>query len=58
MTDKEYLEANEHKRTKCIVFTRVMGYYRPTEDFNLGKIGEHRERIQFNPKKCEDCKEE
>ena len=25
------------KRTKCLVYTRVMGYHRPVESFNIGK---------------------
>ncbi len=41
------LEVNQMKRTKCLVFTRVMGYLRPVESFNLGKKGEHKERIYF-----------
>lgn len=47
MKEKEKLEALQNKRTKCIVYTRVMGYLRPTESFNVGKIGEHKERKQF-----------
>ncbi len=43
----------EAKRTKCTVYTRVMGYHRPTESFNKGKIGEHKERVKFiEPKKA------
>ncbi|NQY53467.1 MAG: hypothetical protein HRT42_07820 [Campylobacteraceae bacterium] len=37
----------EKKRTKCIVYTRVMGYHRPVESFNIGKKAEHKERIKF-----------
>lgn len=37
----------EHKRTRCMVYTRVMGYHRPVESFNIGKKGEHKERIKF-----------
>ena len=37
----------EEKRTRCIVYTRVMGYHRPVESFNIGKTGEHKERVQF-----------
>lgn len=53
MSNAEILKANEAKRTKCIVYTRVMGYHRPVESFNLGKQGEHKERVQFceNPHK-------
>jgi hypothetical protein len=37
----------QDKRQKCIVYTRVMGYHRPTESFNTGKVGEHKQRKQF-----------
>lgn len=36
------------KRTKCLVYTRVMGYHRPTESFNIGKKGEHKQRLHFH----------
>lgn len=29
------------------VWTRVMGYFRPVDGFNIGKKGEHRERAHF-----------
>ena len=45
--EKEFLEQNSSKRTICIVYTRVMGYHRPVESFNIGKTGEHRERVKF-----------
>ncbi len=52
MTKEEILQKIEAKRTKCTVYTRVMGYHRPVESFNIGKKGEHKERVQFveNPK--------
>lgn len=50
MTEKEFLEANQAKRTKCVVYSRVMGYHRPVESFNIGKAGEHKERIKFKEK--------
>ncbi|MBT0768350.1 ribonucleoside triphosphate reductase [Kineosporia sp. J2-2] len=31
----------------CEVWTRVMGYHRPVSSFNIGKKGEHGERIPF-----------
>lgn len=34
-------------RTKCLVYTRVMGYHRPVESFNIGKKGEHKQRRHF-----------
>ena len=39
MSRDEILNANKDKRTKCVVYTRVMGYHRPVESFNIGKIG-------------------
>lgn len=35
------------ERTRCVIYTRVMGYHRPVESFNIGKKGEHQERIHF-----------
>lgn len=37
----------EQNRTKCIVYTRVMGYHRPVESFNIGKKAEHKQRVYF-----------
>jgi len=31
----------------CEVWTRVMGYHRPVSSFNIGKKGEHAERLPF-----------
>lgn len=47
MTNSEILEGLQKKRTKCTVWSRVMGYHRPVEGFNVGKKGEHKERIFF-----------
>ena len=47
MKQNEILEKSRSKRTKCIVYTRVMGYHRPVESFNIGKKGEHQERKFF-----------
>ena len=43
---------NTEKRTKCLVYTRVMGYHRPVESFNIGKKGEHKQRTHF--RECND----
>lgn len=43
----EILERNLGMRTKCLVYTRVMGYHRPVESFNIGKKGEHKQRTHF-----------
>ncbi|WP_455288272.1 anaerobic ribonucleoside-triphosphate reductase [Cupriavidus necator] len=34
-------------RTRCEVWTRVMGYHRPVSSFNTGKQGEFHERRFF-----------
>ena len=38
-------------RTKCAVWTRVVGYLRSTDMFNNGKVSEFNDRKSFNPKK-------
>ncbi|MBW8365482.1 MAG: anaerobic ribonucleoside-triphosphate reductase [Rhizobium sp.] len=40
------------ERTRCEVWTRVMGYHRPTSSFNKGKKSEHRERRFFVESRC------
>ena len=52
MSREKILEKLEEKRSKCIVYTRVMGYHRPVESFNIGKKGEHRERSYFVENQC------
>jgi anaerobic ribonucleoside-triphosphate reductase len=49
-SEKEFLSQNEEKRSKTIVFTRTMGYFRPVDSFNDGKFGEHKERKFFDGK--------
>ncbi len=45
--NEELLRSNQEQRKKCIVYTRVMGYHRPIESFNIGKKGEHQQRKEF-----------
>jgi hypothetical protein len=47
MKNQTNLESINEKRTKCLVYTRVMGYHRPVESFNIGKKGEHKQRLHF-----------
>lgn len=35
------------ERTRCEVWTRVMGYHRPVSQFNRGKKSEHYSRKHF-----------
>lgn len=41
-------ELKDEERTRCEVWTRVMGYHRPVTSFNIGKQGEFKERQFFN----------
>jgi anaerobic ribonucleoside-triphosphate reductase len=47
MSHEEILKKVQQQRRRCTVYTRVMGYHRPVESFNIGKKGEHQERKQF-----------
>lgn len=35
------------KRTKCEIWSRVMGYHRPLDQWNAGKKQEHKDRKHF-----------
>lgn len=52
MSKNELLKKYENKRQKCQVFTRVMGYLRPTDSFNKGKQSEAKERVYFEEGVC------
>ena len=36
---------------KCEVYSRIVGYYRPTSDWNIGKLEELGDRKMFSQKK-------
>lgn len=38
---------NQAERTRCEVWSRVMGYHRPVSAYNPGKQQEHRDRKMF-----------
>ncbi|MBT3985716.1 hypothetical protein HOD38_02565 [archaeon] len=51
------------QRTKCEVFTRIVGYIRPVQNWNKGKKEEFGDRVTFREKvslesaqKIEKCK--
>lgn len=52
MTDLEILAANEANRQPVECWTRVMGYFRPVSQFNLGKKSEFAERVWFVEDEC------
>ena len=45
------IELKDKERTRCEVWTRVMGYHRPVSAFNPGKQSEQAERTCFNERK-------
>lgn len=50
MTEKDEapIILNDEERTRCEVWTRVMGYHRPISAWNTGKQREHRDRTYFS----------
>lgn len=38
---------NDQERTRCEVWSRVMGYHRPVSAWNAGKRQEHKDRKLF-----------
>lgn len=39
---------DDSERQPCEIWTRVMGYHRPIESFNIGKKQEYRDRKTFD----------
>lgn len=40
---------NDEERQPCEVWSRVMGYLRPTSEWNVGKKSEFKDRRYFKP---------
>jgi len=41
------LQLKDEERQRCEIWTRVMGYHRPTSEYNPGKKSEHEERTCY-----------
>lgn len=52
MTDKEEITLKDEERQPCEVWERCMGYFRPVENWNIGKRQEHADRVYFSQKKA------
>lgn len=50
--DLERYGIQDSERQRCEVWTRVMGYHRPVDSFNIGKKGEFADRKYFTEDKC------
>ena len=48
------VELKEDERTKCEVWSRVMGYHRPIAGWNIGKKQEFEDRKYFQEPKIEE----
>lgn len=49
MTDSTGVEA---KRTRCEIYSRVVGYIRPVNQWNEGKQAEYADRVEFKVGGC------
>ncbi len=54
--DNSSINIPNEMRTKCEVFSRVVGYYRPVQNWNKGKAEEFKERREFDECACMDSK--
>ena len=44
----------DEERQQCEIWTRVMGYYRPVENWNVGKKQEFKDREYFSQDKAKE----
>ena len=47
---QDNIRLSDEERQPCEVWTRVMGYFRPVSEFNIGKKSEYAERKCFSEK--------
>ena len=52
MSSENKIQLDDNERQPCEVWTRVMGYFRPVSEFNIGKKAEYAERVCFSEKKA------
>ena len=52
MSENAEILLKDEERQPCEVWTRVMGYFRPVSEFNIGKKSEYAERVCFSEKKA------
>lgn len=48
-------ELKDEERTKCEIYSRVMGYFRPVSEWNIGKKQEFADRATFKIEKEFKC---
>lgn len=52
MTTHDGITLEDHERQRVECWSRVMGYHRPVESWNIGKKQEHKDRKMFVEEKC------
>ncbi len=52
LVGKHSIILKDEERQVCEIWTRVVGYYRPVSEFNIGKKSEHSERQFFEENKA------
>lgn len=50
--DNRVITLKDEERQECEIWTRVMGYYRPVSEFNIGKKSEHAQREYYTEHKA------
>ncbi len=50
-TTEETLEENATERTRCEVYSRIVGYLRPVSQWNAGKKSEFGDRMSYDCQK-------
>ena len=51
---KEQIKLTDAERQPCEVWSRVMGYHRPTNSWNIGKKMEYKDRKPFREPTAEE----
>lgn len=51
-TQQADIELRDDERTRCEIWTRVMGYHRPITSWNPGKQSEQAERRYYKEPDC------
>ncbi len=51
--ENEMIELKNEERTRCEIWSRVMGYHRPVSEWNKGKQQEHADRRHFREAKAQ-----
>lgn len=54
MMSENNIELKDEERQPCEIWTRVMGYFRPSNHYNRGKLQEFNDRKYFSISKASE----